>query len=115
MKSYSLGDTPEELIKSAAQKQCPDGYPMTIKDPEEWTVIAEAVNQGIDSHLEALTERSSFDASTGKCLVHPAELHVLLRRLYEQGDDTTRWAQDEMPLGWDLRSGILFTLGIEEI
>ena len=78
----------------------PDGYPMKIVDPEEWAAIAQAVNQGIDGHLEAIIERSTFD--NGHCLVHPDELHVLLRRLVDTA-------------GEDLRSCILYTLGIEEV
>ena len=103
--TFSFGDTPETLIKAAANSQCPKGYPMTIKGQHEWSAIAQAVNQGIDSHLEAITERSAFDASTGECLVHPNELHVLLRRFYEDGGDEA----------WSLRGDILGTLGIEEV
>ena len=49
---------------------------------------------------EAITERSVLD--NGHCLVHPDELHVLLRRLIDTD-------------GEDLRSCILYTLGIEEV
>ena len=100
MKTYSYGTTPDSIIRKAVNEQCPDGYPMEIKDSEEWESIANAVNQGIDGYLEAITERSTFD--NGHCLVHPDELHVLLRRLVDTNGD-------------DLRSCILYTLGIEEI
>lgn len=105
MSRYSFGACPDDVIRGACGEQCPDGYPMTIRSNDEWRVIAEAWNQGIDSHLEALTTRSRADSSTGEIIVHPDELHVLLRRLYESGADEA----------WLLRSDILSTLGIEEI
>ena len=100
MKTYSAYTTPDEVIRQAVNEQCPDGYPMKIVDPDEWAAIAKAVNQGIDGHLEAITERSTFD--NGYALVHPDELHVLLRRLVDTDGD-------------DLRSCILYALGIEEV
>lgn len=101
---YSFGECPDDVIRAACHAQCSGGYPMTIRSQGEWGAIAEAVNQGIDSHLEALTE-SSFNTSTGECLVHPDELHVLLRRLFESGDEEA----------WSLRSDILQSLDIEEV
>lgn len=103
--TYNFGNAPSEVITTACQSQCPDGYSMHIKSQVEWQTISHAVNQGIDSHLEALTSRSSFDHDTGQCLVHPEELHVLLRRMFNSGDDES----------WSLRSAILSTLDIEEI
>lgn len=103
--TFTFGECPAELIKLATLDQCPGGYLMTLRDPDEWQALAAAWNQGIDSHLEALTERSHANASTGSVNVHPAELHTLLRRLYESGDESA----------WGLRSGILTTLGIEEL
>jgi hypothetical protein len=102
--SFSFGGTPEEVIKERARLQTPSGYSMHIKSQKEWGAIAKAVNQGIDSRLEGFT-RSTFDPKTGKCLVHPEEMTILLRRLYEDGDEES----------WDLRSAILETLGVEEI
>lgn len=103
--SYSFGMTPVEVITKECLEQCPDGYSMRIRSRSCWAVLADAVNQGIDSHLEAVTTRSSFDSDTGKCLVHPEELPVLLRRLEESENEEA----------WSLRVGILQTLGIEEI
>ena len=105
----TAGTTPEQVIKNAVTTQCPGGYPMKIVDPDEWTVVAECVNQGIDSHLEALTLRSIFD--NGQCLVHPEELHVLLRRLWEWYDNEEK----DSEIAFDLRSSILVTLDIEEV
>ncbi len=105
MQRFSYGTTPDDVIRAAARKQCPDGYPMTIRSKVEWKAIAAAWNQGIDSHLEALTERSTANASTGAVNVHPDELHVLLRRLVD--------AEEEEATG--LRVDILSTLDIEEV
>lgn len=104
MGTYSFGECPDDVIRKAALEQTPSGYHMEIKSQDEWTAISEAVNKGIDGHLEGFT-RSSFDSKTGKCNVHPEELHILLRRLFESESDES----------WSLRSDILSTLGIEEV
>lgn len=89
---------------------------MTIRSEQEWEWITAAVNEGIDSHLEAITERSTFDSTTGECLVHPEELHVMLRRLLESGwNQTEEQIQGRDDSAHSLRSGILTTLDIEEI
>ena len=103
--TFSFGLCPPELITKVCKSQWPQGYPMKIRGKEEWTTIAAAVNKGIDSHLGAVSQRSSFDSSTGACLVHPEELQVLLRRFEEDGSDEAS----------SLRMNILGTLGIEEI
>jgi len=116
MQCFSYGTTPDAVIRAAAREQCPDGYPMTIRSRDEWAVIAAAWNQGIDSHLEALTERSSANASTGEVNVHPDELHVLLRRLFEAGErEPYEPDSTEEPPALGLRSAILTTLDIEEV
>ena len=101
---FSFGTTPDKVIKVQVKKETPSGYPMTIKSQKEWNVIAQAVNQNIDSHLEAFT-RSAFHSDTGVCIIHPDEMPTFLRRLYEAGDEES----------WSLRSAILDTLDIEEI
>ena len=101
--SYSYGMTPPEVIKERTMAQTPDGYPMHIKSQDEWTAIAEAVNQGIDSHLEGFT-RSTFQPD-GICSIHPEEMTILLRRLSESENEEAQ----------QLRTDILYTLNIEEI
>lgn len=115
MTRFSFGLTPDEVIRSAAREQCPGGYPMLLRGQEEWAALSEAWNQGIDSYLEAITERSSADSSTGAVVVHPDELHALLRRLRD--DDYRReWSSTIVEdAGLALRSAILTTLGIEEV
>jgi hypothetical protein len=103
--TFSFGATPEDVIKKRVNIETPEGYSMQIKNQDEWKIISDVVNQGIDSHLEGFT-RSKFDNKTGKCLIHPEEMTTFLRRLYEfDGSD----------IAINLRSGILATLGIEEI
>jgi len=102
--TFTLGTTPEKIIKEKVLAQTPSGYPMTIRSRDEWKAIAHAVNQGIDSHLEGFT-RSTFDSKTGECLVHPKEMTTFLRRLFESNNDEA----------WGLRSSILETLGVEEV
>ena len=105
MQTYSFGLVPDTVIKSACALQCPSGYNITIRSKSEWRDIAECWNQGIDSHLEAITERSTADSHSGEILIHPEELHVLLRRLVELGTEDAD----------SLYSGILSTLDIEVI
>lgn len=100
---FSYGCTPKDVITKACREQCPNGYPMKMCRGE-WPLLVSAVNQGIDSHLEGFT-RSTFNSSTGECIVHPDELHILLRRFDE-------WDIEDMQ---NLRVDILGTLGIEEI
>jgi len=102
--SFNYGQTPDEVVKNKAMAQTPRGYPMHIKSQSEWAVIAKAVNKGIDAHLEGFT-KSTFDPKTGRCIVHPQELHILVRRLGEEDDEESQ----------SLRSAILETLDIEEI
>lgn len=104
MQTYSFGCCPDEVIRKACNHNCPHGYELhTYYNQAEWAIIADCVNEGIDSHLEAITARSKFN--NGMCIIHPDELHVLLRRLYENGDSAA----------WCLRSDILQTLEIEEV
>lgn len=103
-RSYNYGECPDEVITQACKEQCPDGFPMTIRSKDEWRALAEAWNQGIDSHLEGMA-RSTADNTTGNVVVHPDELCTLLRRLNNSDNEESS----------DLRSSILQSLGIEEI
>ena len=102
--SFTYGTTPENIILKQVRDQTPNGYSMHIKSNSEWRILAKAVNQGIDSHLQGFT-RSTFDNKTGKVLIHPEEMPILLRRLMEDSSDEAM----------SLRTDILATLGIEEI
>jgi hypothetical protein len=70
-------------------------------------IVTRLVNQGIDGHLEAcfVPERGDSYTRDGfrlNCKISPESLPVLLRRLFEDGDETS------------LGESILETLGFSE-
>ena len=93
-------------------------YTMSLTGTDEVAAVIEAVNQGIDSHLEACFCPDRGDCyEIGKrmagrlllchcldCTVSVESLPVLLRRLFELGTDA----------GETLASDILMTLGFDE-
>lgn len=97
-----------ELKKRIAAEQGDDAYPMQLVG-SDYVPFAEAWNMGIDAHLEALTERSSVEQVGHKAHIniHPEELPVLVRRLYQLAEDGNEEAHS-------LASAILSTLAIEE-
>lgn len=102
MWSVQLG----QAIKAAAMAQCPDGYPVEMPHGYEFDLLCEAINQGIDSHLEAV-QFTEFSGSYGKrgFKFNPETLSVLVRRLMESDNDEAQ----------SLASGICETLNIELI
>ena len=71
-------------------------------------IMQRIVNQGIDSHLEAVTDSKFYYVSHPTrlvCEIAPADLAVIVRRMYEDDSDEAL----------DLRSSILYSLDIEEI
>lgn len=72
----------------------------------EFDAFAKAVNQGIDSHLQACFVEERGDRFTkGKSIIISVEsLPVLLRRLYEADDETSN----------NLAAGIMQTLGFSD-
>lgn len=91
-------------------------FTMVIRSRVEWRVIANCVNQGIDAHLEAITD-SSFDESSGKCSVSPHDLCVLLRRLGDYDfteEEDTDTDNDEWSEAMSLQSSILTVLGFND-
>lgn len=105
-------------------------YEMTLV-PDDYEVVAEAINQGIDSHLEAVfldgeVEEIGGHFPKGKLAIADANsLRVLVRRLTEIG--WRQWSEDderpdgeklyenESPPGADLASSIMYTLDYEWI
>jgi hypothetical protein len=99
--------------------------------PEDYKVFAEAVNQGIDSHLEAVflvdgVEEICDPFPKGKLAIADANsLRTLVRRLAEIGD--RQWNEDdarpegerlydnENPPGASLASDIMGCIGFEWI
>lgn len=85
-------------------------YPMTLRSHDERNAIVHAVNQGIDSHLEACYVPARGDRYDNggrgmECLVSAESLPVLVRRLLEDGDEHAM----------SLASAICSTLEIELI
>lgn len=99
-KTYSAGLTPKKVLVDAINGE---RYSMSLVGEARDTVTA-AVNEGIDSYLEAFTD-STFDDDGHRlrCDVGPDDMLVLLRRLDESGDPD------------NLRGSILSTLDIEEV
>ena len=92
-----------EVINQASR----DPYPIECHERTEMCdAIKAAVNQGIDSHLEAVFF-TEFPGDYGKrgFLFDPRSMAVLVRRLMESGSDEAQ----------SLASGICETLGIELI
>jgi len=106
-------------VNYKAVRSAMDGQPytMSLTDTDEIRAVVDAVNQGIDSHLEACFCPQRGDRFEGgkrtagrltlchtlECVVSPESLPVLLRRLSE-GDDA----------GMMLAGDILMTLGFDE-
>ena len=113
--TFSFGDAPEELILERLQAQGKH-YSMELVG-EVAEIVEEIVNIGIDSHLEAcyFPDRGDYygwEIRKGplkvrilKCLVTPASMPVLLRRLEE----------DDRDEAVSLRQDVLRTLNIEEV
>jgi hypothetical protein len=96
-----------EAVKACAKEQCPDGYPMEFHGgSDDYDAFEAAVEQGIDSYLEAV----EFKQGTGqyhraRFVVTPETLHVLVRRLLESDNEHAN----------SLASSICETLEIELI
>jgi hypothetical protein len=90
-------------------------FTMTIRCSLEWATIAQCINQGIDSHLEAVCDpQDVFD--NGSCSVTPHSLCVLLRRMgdTEFQDSDCHSAGDIWDAATSLQSSIFTVLGIDE-
>jgi hypothetical protein len=105
--SAMWSDALGKAIKELAPEHCP--YDMSLVGEDRRACIL-AVNQGIDSRLEACNipdrgDRFTDSGSRLACVVSAESLPVLIRRLLEDGDEC----------GMSLASGICDTLGIELI
>jgi hypothetical protein len=49
------GQWSESELNDLLEERLPESYNMQLVDPDEIEVLAQVVNQGIDSHLEAVT------------------------------------------------------------
>lgn len=110
--TFTWGTTPKDAILAALKAVLGDKwYEMALNRPDAERVTR-LVNQGIDSHLEAVTELRQRRGALGKLHLEfgHESLCVLLRRLLE---DATK--EDGNEESSDLRSSILTSLEIEEV
>lgn len=125
--SFSLCDT-DAIVKAIAKRAPKGGYTMNLPlSTHDAKVVQLAVNQGIDSRLEAcyvpsrgdryeITRREGIlgDVRGGEldCMVSAESLPVLVRRLLEMDDGT-----EDGPGDWacSLASSIAGTLDIEVV
>jgi hypothetical protein len=106
MTTFTTGETPEQTIREALAKETGDAnYSMSLVG-EDAEALRAVVNQGIDAHLTAVL-RSHFQWQGHRllCDVDHSDMMIVLRRLFDDGSD----------VAMSLRSGILSTLGIEEL
>lgn len=102
-----------ELVREAFRKTLGDGlYTMSLVSLGEIGYVMQAVNMGIDSHLEACYvpdrgDKYQFFGNRLFCKVSAESLPVLLRRLCEEGEDPDGIAMS-------LAESILSTIGITE-
>ena len=63
---------------------------------DDYKLFVGIINQGIDSHLEAFTKLKHDHVGNRLVLdFHESELHILIRRLREEGsEEAERWADD---------------------
>lgn len=106
--------TYEALRSELVRRQGDKPFPMQLNGTD-YAVFAQTWNMGIDSHLEALTERSTVKQVGHRVHVsiHPEELPVLVRRLFELGEnDDSEDYDDEKPDS--LARSILYCVGLED-
>ena len=102
---YGTMPTREQWIATVPDEP----FPMTIRDPDLWTNIAEIINQGIDSALEIVD--CEVDATTGEIVIKDrASLWTFLRRCTESD-----WGDADQSSAIDWASGMMEVLGFEWI
>jgi hypothetical protein len=106
MTTFTTGETPDQTIREALARETGDAnYSMELVG-EDAEALRAVVNQGIDAHLTAVVH-SHFQWQGHRlvCDVDPTDMQIILRRLHDDGSD----------VAMSLRSGILSTIGIEEV
>lgn len=117
--------TDNGIVAYDAIRKAMDGepYTMSLTGTDDIRAVIEAVNQGIDSHLEACFCPDRGDRYEGgarkagnltlcrtlECCVSIESFPVLLRRLFELHAD-----DDVMDAAMSLGDAILMTLGFDE-
>ena len=117
--------TDSGVLTYDAVRKAMDGepYTMSLTGKDEINAVIEAVNHGIDSHLEACfcpDRGDRYDGGTRKagrltlcrtleCCVSVESFPVLLRRLFDMHAD-----EELMDAAMSLGDAILMTLGFDE-
>ena len=111
-----LVNVPYSTVFKAIEATDSDPFTMTICCKVEWAAIAQCVNQGIDSHLEACFVSGKDKYDVGKCLVSPESLCTLLRRLGDTYFNATEEhsQEDLWEAAMSLQSSIFIVLGIDD-
>lgn len=114
MKTYSYGCTPESVIR----ENLPVNYNMELNG-KDYEVFARLVNIGIDSRLQAVNVSNDvirrIHNKAGLNLDKESML-CLLNRCFDYGlSDYNLLDESEKERALDLRSSILYTIGIEEL
>lgn len=111
-----LVDVPYSTVLKAIEAADSDPFTMKIRCKVEWAAIAQCVNQGIDSHLEACFVSGKDKYDDGRCSVSPESLCTLLRRLgdtyFEASEDHS--SEDLYDAATSLQSSIFIVLGIDD-
>jgi hypothetical protein len=118
-------DTGSGSVRYEAVRAAMDGepYTMSLTGTDEIRAVIKAVNQGIDSHLEACFCPDRGDRYEGskrkagklticrtlECCISVESLPTLLRRLFELDGD-----EEMVDAAMSLGSDILLTLGFDE-
>ena len=95
MKSLTFGVIPKDL-------EINEPYMLGNLNQKDLEMVAEVVNQGIDSHLEAVFTSQHGPVNDVE-IEDSASMRCFLRRLMERGDERAE----------DMASAIMFTLGYE--
>lgn len=116
------GTYKQSELRAILEERLPEYYNIEIVDPIELEILTEIVNQGIDSHLEAVTSKDNgkvVNVKAGDKVVcrkfqfipDKSGMLCLLRRLEEyivRCEDDLKWEP-----AYQLLSCIYETLGIE--
>lgn len=112
--TYGTLPTRKAFIRRVSPKMR-GGYPMELAGRDEIRAVTEAIDQGIDAHLEAVFFEQ-FRGAHGKFglrIKDAGSLHTLLRRLLEQDQTEEQSERGEGP--HDLAASIMYTLDYEWI
>ena len=89
MKTISMSLMWSDKLQAALKKRSRDPFPIEChRGSEDFKAVTKAVNQGIDSHLEAIFFKQGEGTHGRVRLVfEAASIPVLVRRLMEAGDE----------------------------